>query len=492
MDRRRLFAGIASIGIAVRVAAADAPDPAAAERQYRVARRLAAEGSPKAAEAFREALRLAPAGPLADDALVEEALLFGLPTFPDELGRLDADKARAAETLLRRVVTELPASDRAAEARFRAALLGIEAGGDLAQARVEMLTVAGIAGSPWSAPARYAVARIDEREGSDDRATAAYQRLSIDRPGTSEALRARAGIARILLRRGRYGEAAAWLQEAIDDGLPESTGASILRDLAVRGVRRAASPAWRWEAAVPETLVAEGFRNVQALVPGPGAGLLAVDRKGGAIVTLDPSGKPLDRVALEEPAAVAADPFGRVYAVAGDSVYRLGGGEAREIAALQRGYGASSLAVDDGGRIFVLDRKGEHLVRAVPDGEPVAIREFESVVTGIAWDGRRLVAVEERGGRLFAIDPDGPAASDATIASTGIKRSGSLSVDPSGAILVADPKAGEGVLVDASGNPIDRFRLSPETGKRLGAAAVTGAGTLAFVDASRGGLEVVR
>lgn len=488
--------GLPAAAVALFVAAApafsQAPDPAAAERQYRIARRLAAEGSAKAAEAFRETVRLAPAGPLADDALVDEALLSGLPTFPDELGRLEPEALRASGTLLRRVVTELPGSDRAIEARYRAALLELEPSSDASQARVELLAIAGVADSPWSDPARYAVARIDERTGDLDRAAAAYHRLAIDRPGSPAALRARAGIGRILLRRGRHGSAAAWLQEAIDDGLPGSTGAGVLRDLAVRWVRRAASPAWRWDAAASDPLAGEGFRGVQALAPGPNGTFLSVDRKAGVVSRIDARGTVLERWTLDEPTAVATDPFGRIFAVAGDGVFRLNAGTSSAVASLERAGDASSLAVDDAGGFWILDRKGEKLIRTVEGGDPVDVRSFETGVSGIVWDGRRILAVEERGGRVFAIRPDRPEDPGETVASSGLKRAASIAVDPSGAILVADARSGECLLFDASGALVDRFRVPEDSGKRMAAATVTAAGLLVWVDGSRGGVEVVR
>ena len=61
-------AALALISAAV---AQDVPDLAAAERQYRLAQRLGADRSPDAAAAFAKVVALAPAGPLADDALVD-------------------------------------------------------------------------------------------------------------------------------------------------------------------------------------------------------------------------------------------------------------------------------------------------------------------------------------------------------------------------------------------------------------------------------------
>ena len=94
-----------------------AADAAGAERQYRVARRLAAEGSPDAAAALQKVIELDPEGRLADDALLEQALLEPLPRWPEGLGRIDADAARRALGLIDRLLTQVPRGDRVPEAR---------------------------------------------------------------------------------------------------------------------------------------------------------------------------------------------------------------------------------------------------------------------------------------------------------------------------------------------------------------------------------------
>ena len=58
---------VVTVALAAGIAATPlvASDPAAAKRQYRVARRLAAEGSPDAAAALRRVVELDPRGSLA-------------------------------------------------------------------------------------------------------------------------------------------------------------------------------------------------------------------------------------------------------------------------------------------------------------------------------------------------------------------------------------------------------------------------------------------
>ena len=75
-------------------------DADAAREQYRVARRLAAEGSPEARSALQRVVALDPGGELADDARVEQARLdLGL-GWPEGVGGLDAEAAGRALALL--------------------------------------------------------------------------------------------------------------------------------------------------------------------------------------------------------------------------------------------------------------------------------------------------------------------------------------------------------------------------------------------------------
>ena len=71
------FPTLLSLPLAL-VLAAPTLAQADAEAEFRVARRLVAEGSPQAADALDRVFRLDPDGPLADDALLERALLVGM------------------------------------------------------------------------------------------------------------------------------------------------------------------------------------------------------------------------------------------------------------------------------------------------------------------------------------------------------------------------------------------------------------------------------
>ena len=149
-----LFVGLLSAG-----APAFAGDPSAAERQYRIARRLAAEGSSEAAAALRKVVEVDPTGELADDAIVEEALLLHPPLWPEELGRLDETTAQRIIVLLTRVADGPVTGDRGAEARYLRGLMHLEPlpRYDATAARVDLIAVATAPEiSDWVSAARYA------------------------------------------------------------------------------------------------------------------------------------------------------------------------------------------------------------------------------------------------------------------------------------------------------------------------------------------------
>jgi len=161
----------AVVGVTAAALAQETPaarDPEGAARQYRVARRLVAEGSPDAAASLARVYEMDPKGALADDALVEQALLLPVATWPGELGRISAPEKERAVALLDKVTDGLPGGDRANEAKVLRDLLRLEPlpGHDPARARLDLLAVAsGATDERWRAGARFGTAWIDERTG---------------------------------------------------------------------------------------------------------------------------------------------------------------------------------------------------------------------------------------------------------------------------------------------------------------------------------------
>ncbi len=415
--------------------AAAAADPAAAERQYRAARRLVAEGSAEAGAALRKVAELDPAGAWADDAWVDLALLERPARWPEDLGEIGEPAARRAGEILDRVVTELPAADRTAEARYYRALLHLEPLPlyDPASARADLLAVAAPGSAPvWAHSARYAAAWILEQSGALGRAADAYGRLLVDAPDSEPASRARVAAARVALRRGDAGRAAALTQRAIDDHVAPLLGAEALRELSLRNLVPTAPRA----AAVERT--PSGVRSLAGFAGVP-AGALVGDARTSLVLKLGASGV-VSRWNVAELQAVTVDPLGRIYAAAGDRVYRLApDGLARPIAHQGDFAPVTALAADAAGRLWVLDRKRERIGRIDPAASAPAWvwTHPGGRLVGLAWDGSRVVAVDAREKLLLAARIDGPL-EPAGLGS--VQKPVAFAVDRAGTVAVLDER----------------------------------------------------
>jgi len=414
-------------------------DPPAANRQYRIARRLAAERSPEAAAALMKVVELDPDGALADDALIGLAQLHDVPRWPESTGRLDAAAVQAASAWLDEVIRRLPESDRAPEALYLRALLRLEPVPtyDASAARVDLTAVA-TAPSAWASHARYGLAWLHEYQARDERALDAYQRLIIDDPRDPAAARARVGLARVLLRRNHSGPAARWLQEALDAAAPSETRAAPLRELAMRALLRAtgAGDPSRFER------IHTGIRSLSGFAPTADGGVLLGDRKRGRVVELDASGVLVQDWSIDGLQAIVADPRGRVFVAAGAALYRLDG-ERRitPVAGLGDYTSLSHLAVDIHGGFWLLERRGRRIGRIPPGGsEPQPFwEERNSRLLALAWDGRRLVAIDGKSRNLVVFDDDG---GPRVLLADSTPRPAAIACDPAGRLAVLDGKSG--------------------------------------------------
>ena len=490
ISNRKLSRATASVG-ALLVACAPlsrgaepARDPAAAEREYRVARRLAADGSPEAAAALARVVALDPTGPVADDALVDQARLEGLAGWPEELGRVSEEGVRRGLAPLERVLSALPSSDRAPEARLRAALARLEPlpGRDPARGRSELMALATAGEGTWHLAARLALGWLDEQDGSTERALGAYVRLTIDHPGSEAAARAGSGVGRVAMRRGEFGPAAAALQDSIDGAATPSAPLASMRDAAVRNLRRAAFPASRWPSVQP-TRWSTGIKSATAMVALPDGDRLVADRRAGAIVRFDADGREKGRIAMDELEALAVDPFGRAWAAAGERVFVLRGNEPVAVASLGAFAPAGAIAVDAGGRIFLTDRRGDRIARVVPGGgAPELLRERRGAsLAALAWSGGRLLALEERTGRVIDVKPDG---TDQTVAATGASSTPAFAIDAAGQIAVLDAKSGAVLLLGPDGSPRDRLAVEAAGIGRVSALSFGPDGALDLLDSA--------
>lgn len=471
--------------------AAAAADPPAAEVQFRIAQRLAADGSPDAAAAFEKTLALAPAGPLADDALVGLARVQGAVEWPEDLPRLDVSRASAAASTLGKVLASFPDGDRIAEARYLLALVRAAPvpGRDPAASREDLIAIAGSkGGGRWAAAARYALGVLAERDGALSRAAGAYARVVIESPDDSAASRARVGFARALMAAERFGDAATWLQAAIESGAAPSLRAEPLRELAVREIVRARDPSRRWSAVAAPLASTTTTRGASLLAATQDGGILVFDRKNAALQAFDARGSGSPPVAQDAVTAMATDPYGRVFAVAGDRLLRWDGKDATLAGTLGPFAEASGLAVDASGAAWVADRRGDRVGRLAPGaGAPVTVREAKGAgVSALAIVGGHVIVAEERTGRLVALSGDGP---ERTFG-PAFRKPVALAVDAVGRLSVLDAKAETLTRLSPSGEVRDTLSL-PAAGVSRGLAlAVAADGAVSILDGSTGAAVV--
>jgi len=457
VNRSRSIVLLACVAMWVAIVPSHAADPAAAERQYRIARRLAAEGSPEAGDALQKVLQLDPKGVLADDALVDQARLEGLPRWPEELGNLDEGSARRALKLLGRVADEFAGADRVSEARYYRALIKLEplVTYDESDARFDLITVAtNPEVSEWTRAARYTGAWLANRLGRIERASSAYGRLLIDAPLSPAAARASVGLAVLRMRDGDGGDAARMLQHAIDREAPAEMHSVALRELAVRLVLNGVGAGGT---------LAETFRKpttgIKALVDLATTpdGVLLADARDGTIVALSGNGNVAGKWSVEAAQAVAVDSLGRIYAANEDGVYRLRlDGAADRVAVVGEFASPLSMAVEASGRIWLLDRKGESLGRIEPGTTaPLPFwSESGRKLSAIHWDGRRLLAIDPKNKILLAFDADGR---PSPLPARDLLKPIALETDPAGRIAVLDGKDGSIRVLGSDGTDVLRF-----------------------------------
>ena len=478
----RLAAALAALGAPL--PAAWAGDPAAAERQYRVARRLAAERSAEARGALVKVLELDPQGPRADDALVEQALLEGLPRWPEQLGTIDEAAARRASALLERVTREFSTADRAGEARYFLALLRLEPLPihDAAAARLDLITVASDpAQSEWTIAARYAGAWLAAQSDHLDRAASAYGRVLVDAPGDTAAARAATGLARLELRRGDPGWAAMLLDRAAGAGVGPEMLAGSLRELAVRVVLARAGAAAPLAAA---RVAALGETRAGAFTATP-TGLLLADERRGVVLAYSASGEPAGEWALPQVQALAADPQGRLFAATPDRVVRLRAGQAPvEIARLGEFGPPQALVAQATGRLVLLDRKGT-TIGAIDPGT-AEVRPYShaegSKLGSLIGDGTRLLALDLKAKDVVVVEAEG---APRGIGAGGAMRPVTLSADAAGRLAVLDDKDDSILLLGPSGVSA-RFACKEAGIAKPGLAGFTADGALQVLDLGAG------
>jgi len=483
---------VATLALVRAAEAQDVPDPAAAQRQYRLAQRLGADRSPDAAAAFAKVVALAPAGPLADDALVDLACLSGLPDWPEDVAMLDTARATAAIASLEKVVTGFPDGDRAPEARYRLALIRLApiAGRDAGRARRDLIELAA-SPSPhqWIAAARYALGVLDEQSGATARAGGAFARVTVEQPGSDVAPRARAGFGRALLVQGEFGLAAGWFQEAIATGAPPGVQAEALRELSMREVLRERIPERRWGAITAPLAVTPTTRGASLLASAANGRLVVFDRKSETLQAFDAKGLAAPAVPLADVTALATDPYGRVFVATKDTLLRWDGAGMTTLLGLARIGAPAAIAVDASGTVWIADKRGDRVERWTPGtAASVVVHESKGAgVAALAVAGGRVLAAEAKTGRIIILGGPG---SEAVFGTTTLRRPVALAVDAAGRVSVLDEKAETVTRFTPSGQVSDVLPLGVSGVSRPLALAVDADGAVRILDGSTGAVAV--
>jgi streptogramin lyase len=493
MSRVKLDAVLAAVLVLPATAAAQGvADPAAAERQYRVAQRLGADGSQDAPAAFERVLAMAPNGPLADDALVDLARFFGAPDWPEELGGLDPASAARVRGPLEKVVAEHAGGDRAQEARYRLALVRLAPipGRDAAAARRDLISLSAVPSTErWVVAARYVLGWLDERSGVPDRASGAFARILVESPESTVSPRASAGFGRTMLAAGRFGEAAGWFQEAIDGGADPGTPVIAMRDLAVREVLRERLPARRWAAVASPLPRIATPRGASALATGADGRLVVFDRKRGVLQSFDPDGNGAPPVPVTDVTAMATDEYGRVFVATKDSLLRWSAEHLTVVSSLGDWGSPSAIAVDAAGVVWIADRKGDRIARwDAGVAAPVLVRDVKgSGFCALAVTGGRVVVADTKSGRIIALGGSG---SELPFGTATFRRPVALAVDAAGRVSVLDEKAGTVTRLTPSGEVIDTLALAACGVSHPLALSAAPDGAVRILDGSTGAVAV--
>jgi hypothetical protein len=395
--------------------------------------------------ALARVVELDPDGPLADDALVDQALLESLAAWPEAAGALDPEAAARARQRLNETLKRFPSSDRLDEALYHRGLLYLEplAGYDPSAARVDLTAVA-TSSSEWATPARYALAWLHEHEGDDERALDAYQRLLIDEPTEPAGARARVGVARVLLRRSDYGLAARRLQEAIEAGVPPEARARNLLELSVRSLLREAGAGDTSRPVRTRT----GVRSPAGFTPTRAGGILIGDRKRGTVLEFGAGGERSGEWTVEGVQTVAVDVLGRRFAADKTSVLLLeDGGRVETLAALGDYTPLGRLVADAEGGLWLLERKGRRVGHVTPGADtPEPFWEGAERLQSLVWEGRRLAALDAKTGAVVTLESSGVTPHG----TAALSRPVALAADPAGRLAILD-KTGAIRFVRAGG-----------------------------------------
>ena len=141
-----------------------------------------------------------------------------------------------------------------------------------------------------------------------------------------------------------------------------------------------------------------------------------------------------------------------------------------------------AIACDTLGSVWVLDRKGERIGRLRPGGVTLdPVWQGEDRLSAIAWDGRRMLALDSRGRRVLEILE---ANQSKTVTSGPFDKPVALASDLLGRFAVLDDRTKMVTLFGSDGAAIGSYALGATGPSRGGALVMYPAGGFAVTGSS--------
>lgn len=445
-----------------------------------------------ARKSYTQIVETAPESEWADDALLALARLEWAVDDPAALGSEPRDPARLAraQELLETLVTRYVASDSAAEATWRLALLLLEpshTGRNPDEAVARLVSLPTIYPDSANAPRALALAAtIDEREGRDERARASAFELLSGWPARPECAEAWLVLGRIFAGERRWGDALHALGRAqAVAGSDSARGAEAARlaTLVDRLAFRIAAPG------APLSPSAEGLLALSlrpdALALSEEGELALLYAREDTLERVSAAGE-RERAAAPGAESLAFDRSGGLWA-AGSAIAPPRGSVSF---AAQAGLEIGGIAPVDAARVWLLDEGERRVLLASRDGsilERASLPE-RARPEKIAPDGERGAWILDARARLLhRVDETGKTLTRIDL-STRVERPQDLAVDVLGNLYLLDEREKSLHVLDAMGTPLFQVALSEEGElgfERPEAIAVDGSGGVAVYDARK-------
>jgi len=327
----------------------------------------------------------------------------------------------------------------------------------------------------------------------------ALQRLLVDRPASAVEILARLKLAEAALQEGDYGAAAALAQEGEQTAVRlEPLGRSAPGSKArCATLRKVAMESLLLKQSGGGAIVRKhsgfslpGFRSVDGAAALPGGGMILSDRKSGKVVRFDGIGAQEAEWEIPQAGKAAVDGFGQIWVAAGERLFRIRGRDPRPILSLDLFASPRGLDAGSTGVVWILDRKGNRVGRLEPGANRLETYwEGKTRLAAIAWDGRRLLGLDGRNGRVLELRPGGESRQ---VAGGSFQKATALASDHRGRFAVLDERGRAVLLYGARGESLGRLVLDGKGPARPSSLVLYPNGGFGLPDPSSGRLHLFR